>query len=181
MNVAGKALLFVFAVCFIVSLFLPGIIYKPADARDINGRTLYGYDILSLDSVAPISELAVTGQANFFLWVSVLYGVPLRFILVAMILWLSPGGLAWYANVLALFAITNLKYRRLRYACLFSFGAVVIALDAFMYREEFGTFQPEIPDVVDHLGSGFYVWEFSLLILCLLCLYEFYRTKRGNN
>lgn len=181
MNWIVKSLLVVFFVCFVVSLFLPGIIYKPAGTSGIDGKILYGYDVLTLDTINPIATMFSEGHAALQSIVSVLYGIPVKFLLLPMILWIAPGGLAWYANVLSVLAIINIKNKNWKYASLFSIPAAVIGLDAFLYREEFGTFQPDIPHVVDYLGSGYYVWEFSLLVLCLACLYQFYRAKRDKH
>lgn len=80
--------------------------------------------------------------------------------------WLGifSGDYAWYANLLVLVAfVLALMARAPRAAAVLSGGSVLLGLDAFRFT---GMPSHNVPgQPLDHLGSGYYVWEVSLAVL----------------
>lgn len=74
---------------------------------------------------------------------------------------------AWYANVLALVAlILALIGRAPKTAAWIAGGAFLLGLDAFRLDAlPIIGICPCLPETVDHLAIGYYVWEFSILAL----------------
>jgi len=83
--------------------------------------------------------------------------------------WLGPliGIFAWYANLLALVSvILSVIGRTPKAALVFALGAVLLGLDTFRFHGEPSMGMGPAP-FLDHLESGYYVWEFSFVMLLL--------------
>jgi hypothetical protein len=80
------------------------------------------------------------------------------------------GQMAWYANLLLPAILLAIHFRRYQTAAGLAAIASVVGLQALMVsrlpRNEAG-----VDDlVVDHLGSGFYLWEISFVLALAYCL-----------
>jgi hypothetical protein len=96
--------------------------------------------------------------------------------------WLGPT-FSWYANPIAFFTLVFLIIRFKKTALVFSILAVIISLTAFRitnydfttstahscYVDTLTPATNPACSTVDHLGIGYFVWLFSLLLLVLYC------------
>lgn len=90
------------------------------------------------------------------------------------------GILSWYANPCAFFAIRYLVKYKYKEALFFSIASILLGLQAFMFQGRnisyidsdgpFGT-----------LAFGYYVWMLFLVLLFILCLFNFTRNKNILN
>jgi len=108
------------------------------------------------------------------------YGI---WILLSGFLALLQGNFAWCANFVIVLAMASLsgiwsakQNLVAMYATLIAF---VVALDSYAYRTGIGGAEGE-PIQVSHLGSGFYLWELSILVLAFY-FYLRYRQARSSN
>ena len=170
-SLAPKIVFGIFIGCYLASLALPGVFYKQ-DVNEPGNRVLYGYDILSLDAV---HLAAVSGGQSpvVFIW------IPIYFIAAAPLAITSIGTAAWYANVLILLTLIFIKIREFRWGFILSCVSFLVGLLAL--------FHDKLPSIeggtqyVDHLGAGYYLWQFSLAILMVYASIKFLESPNKNN
>lgn len=179
-----------------LSLFLPGIVYRKqpyrelrhfgraeavllvkngTDCHDVVGRPLDPGASHNNASAAAVSyECSVPSDKRT---VEPGWGV-------LALGWLGVliGNIAWYGNVLGLCAsiVGQSKYSR-RLAAALSFMGFVVGLDALAPKgvPEGEGLEPN--RLVDHLGTGYYVWEVALLALALSQLLYYWDQRRQHD
>jgi hypothetical protein len=90
------------------------------------------------------------------------------------------GIFSWYANPCALFAIRYLFNNKFKEALYLSFASILLGLQAFMFQgRNISYIDSEGP--FGTLAIGYYVWMLALVLLFILCLFNFTRTKNTPN
>jgi hypothetical protein len=90
------------------------------------------------------------------------------------------GQMAWYANLLLPAILLAIHFRRPQAAAVLTAIAIAVGLQALLVdrlpRNEAG-----VNDlVVDHLGSGFYLWEFSFMLIFAYCFTMIGASRRSS-
>jgi hypothetical protein len=175
----GLGLLALFLVLYLVSLFLPAWVeYAVSNSRGVatagelarelekgsHCRTTDGARDLTRDATpsGPLPQDSVCVPVSAWRGLEVL--------LLGWLALLIPN-FAWAANPLALSAVI-LRVHAPAKAFGPALGAVLLGFDAFRFDEpSMGAMAP--PPRIDHLASGYWVWEFSFVVLFLACLAAF--------
>ena len=101
-------------------------------------------------------------------------------ILVTGMLGPLQGILSWYANPCAFFAIRYLTKYKYKEALFFSIASILLGLQAFMFQGRNITYiDSDGPFGI--LAFGYYVWMLFLVLLFILCVFNFTRTKKTLN
>lgn len=107
--------------------------------------------------------------------------VPGIYILVVGILGPLQAVFSWYANPCALFAIRYLLRHKYKEALNTSFIAILLGLQALIIPADSLNISGSDVDNYFTLGIGYYVWMLALVLLFILCLFNFTRTKNIQN
>jgi hypothetical protein len=141
---------------------------------DYTYQTWYGWDVLGLGLPTNLFT-NVASHPNYLEIILVLiYSIFATFIG----MFTDPGALAWWANVLVAMALvimtkSSSSAEAKRIALGSAFAAPFIGFLALFFFSPSTVEGPTLPPV-DHLGSGYYLWEISLVILVLYCLVKYF-------
>jgi hypothetical protein len=192
-----NALLYVAIICYLGSMFLPGVVYKASvygNDKYVNspcpalmgalaeGRTC---------QVTPEQFISQTGAGwdircnlppdqatnpDLIRQQCVGYDTPLVSsdrgynLLLEGIFGMLLGIFSWFSNVLILLALLFACQKQFKPGMVFSSLAILLALQSYAFHEKPLDEGVVKSLTVDHLGSGFYFWILSFILLLLYCV-----------
>ncbi len=184
-------------ILYVGSMFLPGLVYEPdladnekyvlcSSAIEYGNRCEFlsgGYQCTALgkdEAEDPANRKKILDYCGSDWNVPVAhidYGYN---ILAYGFLGILGGIIGWYGNPLYLFAFILFLFKKYHAAYIISLAAFVVGLTALLVREiprnEGGVHN----FVVDHLGSGYYLWLTSIALLAFCSYRKYTKEKTGR-
>lgn len=178
-------------IVYAVSMFLPGIIYTPTVEDNEKNKTCsfinfnkettsffcqIQRDIYYCSSLKQDNNHQPTPRAEILKWCGKDWDDPVSRVdygyLILAFGWVATfdGNFAWWGNPLFFIAVIFAISKNRKITLISSLSAFILGLMAFLFTDRLRNEGGVNDFIVDHLGSGYYLWMIAIAILIVTAI-----------